>query len=68
METKNEQKNIADWFNNTYTQRGDMYLRPVKSYSIYLELLKVKKGQNILDVACGLGRLLEAALPYTSNV
>ena len=47
-----------------YSKRGEMYLRPVNAYYIFLELLKVKKGNKILDVASGLGRLLEAADAY----
>jgi len=58
------QQEIKEWFDKTYTRRGESYLRPVKAYYIFLELLKVKPGERILDVACGLGRLLEAAKQY----
>jgi len=39
-------------------------LRPVKAYYIFLELLEVKPNEKLLDIACGLGRLLEAADEY----
>ena len=59
-----EQKQIVDWFNNTYTKRGEWYLRPKHAYYIYLEVLNAKANQKLLDIACGLGRLLEASLEY----
>ncbi len=61
---KSEQEEIKNWFNKTYSSRGEYYLRPVKAYYIYLELLKIQKGSHLLDVACGLGRLLEAGQEY----
>lgn len=57
-----KQQYIADWFDKTYRLRGNSYLRPKQAYYIFLKLLEVNKGQQILDVACGLGRLLEVAL------
>ena len=56
-----KQQKVADWFNQTYTVRGNSYLRPKQAYYIFLKLLGASKGQKILDVACGLGRLLEVA-------
>lgn len=58
------QEQIAQWFNTTYSKRGSWYLRPVQAYFIYLELLEAKSGQKLLDIACGLGRLLEASQDY----
>ena len=58
------QEQITNWFNNTYTKRGYWYLRPKKAYYIYLELLEAKANQKLLDIACGLGRLLEASKDY----
>ena len=58
------QEQITQWFNNTYTKRGFWYLRPIKAYYIYLELLEAKADQKLLDIACGLGRLLEASQDY----
>ena len=68
LDNKTRQKEIADWFNRTYSLRGEMYLRPVKAYYIFLELLKVKSKESILDVACGLGRLLEAGRKYNLDL
>lgn len=59
-----EQSQIISWFDKTYKTRGEWYLRPVKAYSIFLELLEAKPKDKLLDVACGLGRLLEAAQEY----
>ncbi len=63
-----QQKKIATWFDNVYSTKGEMYLRPVKAYYIFLELLGVQKGKKILDVACGLGRLLQAANEYNLDL
>ena len=56
-----KQQKIAEWFDQTYKIRGNAYLRPKEAYYIFLQLLEVKMGQSILDVACGLGRLLAVA-------
>ncbi len=60
----NEQKTIADWFNQTYSKRGLNYLRPKEAYYIFLELLAPLPGNAILDVACGPGQLLKVAGEY----
>lgn len=64
MKTQDNQEQIAQWFNNTYTKRGFWYLRPKHAYYIYLEILEAKANQKLLDIACGLGRLLEASQDY----
>ena len=58
------QEQIIQWFNNTYSKRGFWYLRPKHAYYIYLEVLEAKANQKLLDIACGLGRLLEASQDY----
>ncbi len=58
-----EQEKIRDWFNKTYESRSEQYLRPVRAYSIFIDLLDPKKGEKILDIACGVGRILQAAEP-----
>jgi len=63
-----EQERIKNWFENTYQKRGNLYLRPKAAYEIFLHLLKPQKGQNLLDVACGLGRLLEVGKQYDLNL
>jgi len=57
------QDGIKKWFNNTYKVRGDLYLRPVRAYRIFPKMLGVKENDKLLDVACGLGRLLQACSP-----
>lgn len=59
-----EQLAVKDWFNATYLKKGERYLRPVKAYLIFLEIMQIEPGKKLLDVACGLGRLIEAAQPY----
>ena len=59
-----EQARIIAWFDQTYRRKGRRYLRPVKAYYVYLELLGAKPGNYLLDVACGLGQLLLAATEY----
>jgi SAM-dependent methyltransferase len=62
--TADTQDLITDWFNAVYRRKGDRYLRPAKAYFIFLELLGAAPSLRLLDVACGLGRLLEAARDY----
>lgn len=61
MANTDEQRRIADWFDATYRRKGERYLRPLRAYLVFLELLRVQPGERVLDIACGLGRLLEAA-------
>ncbi len=61
------QKEIKNWFDHTYAQRGSWYLRPSKAYYIFIEILKAKKSEKLLDIACGLGRLLEVAGSYCTE-
>lgn len=68
VSAETSQESIKEWFNKTYRVRGEMYLRPVRAYKIFPKILNVKKGDTILDVACGLGRLLEACVPYDVNL
>ena len=62
-----QQQDIVNWFNKTYKNRGQLYLRPKTAYYVFLEMLKAKKGQSYLDIACGLGRLLEVGQEYGLN-
>jgi len=57
-----DQSSVADWFNHTYRDHGFGYLRPLAAYPIYLQLLEARPGERLLDVACGPGLLLKAAL------
>lgn len=65
MEYSQEQSGIRDWFNNTYKTKGERYLRPVKGYYVFPNIVNLQADEKLLDVACGLGRLLEAS--KTSN-
>lgn len=58
-----EQRQIAEWFNDTYRKKGERYLRPVKAYEIFVGLLSPAPGSRLLDVACGIGQMLKAAAP-----
>jgi SAM-dependent methyltransferase len=63
-----EQRAIVDWFDAVYARKGVRYLRPVGAYSVFLELLSARSDDRLLDVACGPGVLLEAALAYTARL
>lgn len=56
------QAGIAAWFDQTYRSLGLRYLRPPRAYPIFLQLLQAQPGERILDVACGPGLLLQAAV------
>ena len=69
MENSNkEQQQIIDWFDQTYQKKGDRYLRAVQAYTVFMEILQARPDDALLDVACGLGRLLEAAEAYQCNL
>ena len=57
-----EQNEVAAWFDRTYREKGFSYLRPPRAYPIFLQLLGASSGQHVLDVACGPGLLLRAAV------
>jgi SAM-dependent methyltransferase len=62
------QRSIVAWFDSTYARRGARYLRPLRAYLIYPELLRASVSDNLLDVACGPGLLLLAASAYTERL
>jgi protein-S-isoprenylcysteine O-methyltransferase Ste14 len=55
------QTGIAAWFDATYRTKGLRYLRPPRSYPIFVQLLEARPGERLLDVACGPGLLLKVA-------
>jgi len=56
------QSDVAAWFDDTYARKGFSYLRPARAYTIFLQLMHARPGHRLLDVACGPGLLLGAAL------
>lgn len=67
-DTSTEQLRVKNWFERTYKKRGNLYLRPKAAYEIFLHLLQPQKGQKLLDVACGLGRLLEVGKQFNLDL
>jgi SAM-dependent methyltransferase len=62
------QQAVIDWFDSTYRRKGTRYLRPVRAYFVFLELLGARAEHRLLDVACGPGVLLRAASEYTTKL
>ena len=56
------QSDVASWFDETYRRLGLRYLRPPRAYPIFLQLLGLRPGARHLDVACGPGLALRAAV------
>lgn len=56
------QTDVAAWFDATYRKKGLRYLRPRRAYPIFVQLLDLPPASHVLDVACGPGHLLCAAL------
>lgn len=55
------EERIQSWFDHTYATRGRRYLRPVRAYHVFLEILHARPEEHLLDVACGPGHLLASA-------
>lgn len=55
----NRQVEIKQWFDSIYTTKEFKYLRPIEAYEIFASILSPKKNTKHLDVACGLGLLLQ---------
>jgi SAM-dependent methyltransferase len=67
-EHESAQRSIAAWFDSTYARKGARYLRPLRGYVVYPELVGVSSGDALLDVACGPGLLLQAASVVTERL
>ncbi len=57
-----DQADVAAWFDATYRDKGFRYLRPARAYPIFIQLLGLRARQRHLDVACGPGLVMRAAL------
>ncbi len=55
------EQEIKAWYNRRYADRGKDSMRTADAYPVFLDLLKVQPGKNLLDIACGTGYLLRAA-------
>lgn len=56
------QAEVAAWFDATYRRKGLRYLRPPRAYPIFVQLLDLPPHGRVLDVACGAGHVVRAAL------
>ena len=56
------QQTVRRWFDEVYATRGLSYLRPPEAYPIFVHLVGAREGEALLDVACGPGLLLRAAV------
>jgi ubiquinone/menaquinone biosynthesis C-methylase UbiE len=61
MQDATSQETVRRWFDETYATRGLSYLRPAEAYPIFLHLMGARRGETLLDIACGAGLLLRAA-------
>lgn len=66
--SESAQRSIAAWFDSTYRRKGSRYLRPLRGYLVYPELLAATPADTLLDVACGPGMLLLAASAKTGRL
>jgi ubiquinone/menaquinone biosynthesis C-methylase UbiE len=55
-------ENVKRWYDNRYAAMGDQAMRPFDAYPPFLDALAVRSGATLLDVSCGAGHLLRAAL------
>ena len=53
---------VRAWYNTLYASVGLSSTRPVEAYPQFLDLLDVRPGTALLDVSCGQGYLLKAAI------
>jgi SAM-dependent methyltransferase len=56
------EQEVRQWYDNRYASRGEDSMRPASAYPIYLDDLRAQPGRTLLDIACGTGFFLRAAV------
>ena len=67
-ESSTQQADITRWFDETYANKGARYLRPLAAYRVMPLLMQLEPQHSLLDVACGLGLMLQAGSECGASV
>jgi len=59
--TKATEISVKSWFDRQYARKKQKSMRSEDAYPVFLDYLKVKPGEKLLDIGCGPGWLLKAA-------